>query len=87
LKTELPLLKYTLPAVSTVTRLGWPMEVLEAGAGVVVGAPPATVEIEYGCAKAAQQATAHTAPPPHSLATGFGMYTSLSDRVTAKRPV
>jgi len=46
LKTALPLLKYTLPLASVVTRFTVPIAVLAAAAGVVGGAPPATVEIE-----------------------------------------
>src|SRR6185369_9335000 len=50
--TEFPALKYTL-LPDTITLCGNPIGVLVAGAGVAGGAPPATVEIVYCCAKAA----------------------------------
>jgi hypothetical protein len=47
--------------------------VVAAAAGVVGGAPPATVEIEYSCAKTAAPKN-HTNPAPRSFPSGFNMY-------------
>src|SRR5579885_2299281 len=52
LKTAWDALKYRLPAESVATRLGCPMAAAVAATGVAGGAPPATVEIVYCCARA-----------------------------------
>src|SRR5271157_175553 len=78
LNTEWPLLKYTLPAPSTATRRGWPMEVPVAATGVGGGAPPATVVIEYCCPSATE------APASHRKIADLCMYTlSLTGWVRA----
>jgi hypothetical protein len=70
LKTEFPLLKYTLPE-ATASFLGCPIDVLKAAAGVGGGAPPATVDIVYCCAYAAGLTASHRVQ--HNLTTGLGI--------------
>src|SRR5271157_4705818 len=80
--TQLPAVKYRLPFESTMVRLGLPMVVLSAAAGVGGGAPPATVDIVYCCPCATgKPASNRSSAPPHSLeTTGIFMYTlSLAD--------
>ena len=69
LKTALPLLKYVLPWVSTVTRFGCPIEVLVAVTGVGGGAPPAAVVNVYCCANAKELPA--SSQIPHSFPTGL----------------
>ena len=50
-KTQCRLVKYTPPSVPTTKRAVVPIDLVIASAGVGGGAPPATVEITYCCAR------------------------------------
>src|ERR1019366_5688238 len=91
LKTAFLLEKYTFPEWSVATPLG-EIEALVAGTGVCGGAPPATVEIKYGCAPAAlnnrkpETIRMHAVPTCSSFTVLASLHKSISFLMKDRKP-